>query len=104
MTETQACPRCGRALPDDAPRGLCPACLLGAALAGPGETADQPPGSDIEAPSGTGDTAADPRQAEGRHGSIGGETVEVDSQGSKVEESPTPPATLRYFGDYEIQA
>ena len=95
MTETQACPRCGRALPDDAPRGLCPACLLGAALAGPGETADQTPGSDIEAPSGTGETAADPRQAVRRPATIGGETVALDPRGSKVEESPAPQATVR---------
>src|SRR3954462_543216 len=33
MTEAPPCPRCGCALPDDAPRGLCPACLIAAALA-----------------------------------------------------------------------
>jgi hypothetical protein len=33
MSEPQSCPRCGRELPDDAPGGLCPACLIGAALA-----------------------------------------------------------------------
>jgi hypothetical protein len=26
------CPDCGAALPADAPRGLCPQCLMGAAL------------------------------------------------------------------------
>ncbi len=38
-----ACPRCGRALPGDAPQGLCPACLLTGAL---GEEPTWPPGAD----------------------------------------------------------
>src|SRR5271165_5346667 len=102
MTDIPPCPRCGRELPDDAPRGLCPACLLGVALAGPADPSDQTPGSDDDAPSGTGDTAADPRQAEGRPRTIG-ETVNLDSR----EPSATVPAsdtTIRYFGDYELQA
>ena len=32
MTPTTTCPECRRPLPADAPQGLCPACLLGAAL------------------------------------------------------------------------
>src|SRR5262245_22202060 len=32
MVETLVCPRCDRPLPGDAPRGLCPACLVHAAL------------------------------------------------------------------------
>ena len=28
MPATPACPRCHRPLPSDAPRGLCPTCLL----------------------------------------------------------------------------
>lgn len=32
MLQDQVCPRCGRPLHDDAPRGLCPACLLMAVL------------------------------------------------------------------------
>jgi len=32
MLQDQVCPRCGRPLYDDAPRGLCPACLLLAVL------------------------------------------------------------------------
>ncbi len=32
MSQRQTCPDCGSALPADAPRGLCPQCLLGAAL------------------------------------------------------------------------
>ena len=87
MTESQACPRCGRELPDDAPRGLCPACLLGAALASPGDTSDQTPGSDVDAPGEAGDTAADPRQAERRPGTIDGETVDLDSRGAGARRS-----------------
>jgi serine/threonine protein kinase len=33
MTATQACPECGVALPDNAPEGLCPQCLLKQAAA-----------------------------------------------------------------------
>ena len=28
MTATRVCPECGAAIPDEAPAGLCPACLL----------------------------------------------------------------------------
>src|SRR4051795_10600414 len=32
MAESSLCPRCGGAIPGDAPRGLCPACLMAFAL------------------------------------------------------------------------
>jgi tRNA A-37 threonylcarbamoyl transferase component Bud32 len=32
MSPERTCPDCGSTLPDDAPRGLCPECLMGAAL------------------------------------------------------------------------
>ncbi len=32
MSPKRTCPDCGSTLPDDAPRGLCPECLMGAAL------------------------------------------------------------------------
>ncbi len=41
------CPKCQRPLPDDAPQGLCPACLLGAALPA---TADVSPAATIGLP------------------------------------------------------
>src|SRR5262245_5333031 len=103
MTEIRTCPRCGRELPEDAPRGLCPACLLGAALADPGEAA-RTPASDAEAPGGAGDTAADPRHAEARPGTADAETIDVDSRATVTDESRAPPATIRYFGDYELYA
>src|SRR6478752_5119588 len=34
MTTAQVCPQCGKPLPSDGPQGLCPACLLKAALPG----------------------------------------------------------------------
>ncbi len=47
MTETKSCPKCGSALPADAPAGICPKCLLQAGLAGqasvePGQGAGTP--------------------------------------------------------------
>jgi eukaryotic-like serine/threonine-protein kinase len=32
MTELERCPQCGCEVPDDAPRGLCPVCMLGMVL------------------------------------------------------------------------
>ena len=34
MTTAHVCPQCGKPLPSDGPQGLCPACLLKAALPG----------------------------------------------------------------------
>ena len=34
MAEKRSCPECGTSLPPDAPRGLCPRCLMGAAVGG----------------------------------------------------------------------
>src|SRR5262245_14172619 len=45
MDPAPTCPDCGAPLPADAPRGLCPGCLLGAALARP--EADGP-GTNVE--------------------------------------------------------
>jgi serine/threonine protein kinase len=33
MTETKTCPKCGTALPENAPAGICPKCLMQAGLA-----------------------------------------------------------------------
>ncbi len=35
MTAPELCPKCGKRLPEDAPTGLCPSCLLAAAFAVP---------------------------------------------------------------------
>src|SRR4051794_30659416 len=96
MTEIPTCPRCGRELPYDAPRGLCPACLLGAALA------DDPnidPGSDEKHPSVTGVIPAGLRPP----GALV-ETVTTDSRDADAAMPPAPGTNIRYFGDYEVQA
>ncbi|MDB5351023.1 MAG: serine/threonine protein kinase [Planctomycetota bacterium] len=51
MSETNACPECGGTVPYDAPRGLCPRCLMGAATSqigggGPTGTRGGAPGVD----------------------------------------------------------
>jgi hypothetical protein len=88
MSEPQACPRCGRELTDDAPRGLCPVCLIGAALATSEEThaCGFKTGDD---PDETTDPSEGRIEPSGNSGSTG--TAEI-------------PAAIRYFGDYEIQA
>jgi hypothetical protein len=45
MSPVRTCPDCGAVLPPDAPRGLCPNCLIRAALARP---AGDGPGADTE--------------------------------------------------------
>src|SRR3954462_5981130 len=88
MTEAHTCPRCGRALPDDAPHGLCPACLIAAALASSEATQSHSPES------GTGtdpDETTDP--SGGRDAPAAGPTG-----------AAAAPAVVRYFGDYEVQA
>jgi hypothetical protein len=86
LTEAQPCTRCGRVLPDDAPRGLCPACLLEVALAESHETnafeagTIGDPGATADAMEGRADPSRD---------SIGGEA---------------DPAAIREFGDYELHA
>src|SRR5512140_541507 len=42
MAPEQKCPKCGALLPADAPKGLCPECLLEAALEPPLEKAVNP--------------------------------------------------------------
>src|SRR3954464_4265862 len=87
MTEAHACPRCGRALPDDAPPGLCPACLIAAAL-------DASEATQLYSPeSGTGtepDETTEP--SEGRADPATGPT------------GAAAPHVIRYFGDYEVRA
>jgi hypothetical protein len=45
MLQDQVCPRCGRRLHYDTPRGLCPACLLLAVLREESDHADSELGS-----------------------------------------------------------
>src|SRR3954470_8335079 len=58
---TQTCPRCGNALPEDAPAGLCPHCLLRSGLNAddrdPDRTLDLPPAT-ASAPTTRADTTS----------------------------------------------
>jgi serine/threonine-protein kinase len=101
MTEIRTCPRCGRVLPDDAPRGLCPVCLFDAAFAGPNDAADETLGPDSDAPSGIGDATAATPQGEVRPATLA-ETVTSFVQDPDMAASPAPGSIIRYFGDYEI--
>src|SRR5581483_9867573 len=42
-TPSATCPKCGAALPPEAPAGLCPRCLLEAGLASQSQAAGDPP-------------------------------------------------------------
>src|SRR4051812_40763753 len=97
MTANPTCPRCGRMLPEDAPRGLCPACLLAAAMGGPGDATDETSGPSSEEP---GD-AAGPSTTVGQSERLP-ETATSDAQG--LDAPLAPGSAVRYFGDYEVQA
>src|SRR4051812_10653111 len=47
---TAVCPKCGRALSPDAPRGLCAKCLFTAMLDGPLDSAPKPPADKASLP------------------------------------------------------
>src|SRR4051794_10295918 len=99
MTETQTCPRCGRTLPDDAPRGLCPACLLGAALRGPGDAVDEAPEPGPDASRGE----PGPATTAGPPGMLAA-TAATEAPDRDDVSPLAPGAAVRYFGDYEVQA
>ncbi len=42
MNETKTCPKCGAPLPENAPAGICPTCLLQAGLASAGDAGSSP--------------------------------------------------------------
>ena len=77
MIQAEACAECGRSVPDDAPHGLCPACLFDSALDG--------------GPAGFGAFDVDPLAP----------TREdfLDGLGSDDETDYVPPTTLRAGGE-----
>ena len=81
MTEAQHCPRCGCARPNDAPQGLCPACLIAAVM--------EP--SDVTGAYSRASKAAD--HADETTDPSGGR---VDSPGCPTDAAT--PVTVRYFG------
>ncbi len=102
MLELIACPRCGRELPDDAPRGLCPACLLGAAMTGPDETVDRELVSHEEMVTEAGGTATELGATDDGE-RYSRETLEMDSQQRAESEHGSALATIRYVGDYALK-
>jgi eukaryotic-like serine/threonine-protein kinase len=111
MTNPTICGRCGSALSDDAPQGLCPACLLQVALVGQMECDPKVADGATIPPSSAPATSYE-------RGS-GGRTVDLGREATTVAETVPPvhaavttqartgPAAaesvrLRYFGDYEL--
>jgi WD40 repeat protein len=111
MSATKTCPRCGKPLAEDAPQGLCPACLLQAGLS---EDHRREPaefsGATLSAPTVPPTQAAPDRSAEAIGAAL--DQTAVGSSAS-VQDAPTiglngdgpavaPLGTVRYFGDYEL--
>jgi hypothetical protein len=101
MSVTLTCPDCGAALPRDTLAGLCPRCLLRAALAGDTATSpDEPIPPPEPEPTAPDERAPTPAEAP---------TVavpppqEVPTVDLRPAGTPDPPlGTVRYFGDYEL--
>jgi WD40 repeat protein len=106
MVDGAICPKCGGAVPGDAPQGLCPACQMAFALdhepadpstGGPGDPSRQDPshagGETIAVGPLTNTTSATMSTQEGGVES-GGLARPADGTGSL--------GTVHYFGDYEL--
>ena len=111
MTDPTICGRCGSPLSEDAPQGLCPACLLQVALVGQAEynpeVADAATIPPTSAPAtnyepGSGDQTVDL----GRGATTVAETVAPADAAVTTQATAEPvaaaPGRLRYFGDYEL--
>lgn len=111
MTNSTICGRCGSTISDDAPHGLCPACLLQVALVGQAEftptvaeAATIPPASAPVASYVPGSNA--------RTGTLDPDGATVPAAASPLnaavtQQAMSDPASaahsrLRYFGDYEL--
>ena len=89
MNSTPAWPRCDQDVPEDAPGGLCPACLMLAALTDPASTLTD------EVPESGGETITHARK------SHSGDVNVLQDRG--VRDNGLPGGTVvRYFGDYEV--
>src|SRR5262245_14647334 len=103
MGEPNTCPECGAPLPTDAPRGLCPACLLRAATGGGARDACDPTGPQAGAGSATDSVP------EGQNPGRADETIPLGSgptgdRAAAEGEAPALPTGMRvrYFGDYVL--
>src|SRR5262245_9796847 len=102
MAERERCPNCGSGLPVDAPRGLCPACLLRQAL----DTDESATGATLEGAGpnpGAGTTVGlDPGPAARPPGTAADQPVSPGG-GPGGDAGPlSPGALVRPLGDYEL--
>ncbi len=105
MADPRRCPDCGASLPNDAPEGLCPACLMLAGLASEQkatgiatikpDSSGRPDDTELggEASAFTGETQT--TAAWSSVGDTNGATLAPQSAGAIL-------GTVRYFGDYEL--
>lgn len=99
MSEKLYCPDCGAPLAENAPAGLCPACLLMAGLS-PDAVPDESRGGTDSAPStdAAGGSARTTAEPEATHAWL----PTTRTRAALSRSAPTPIGTVRYFGDYEL--
>ncbi|HEX8200372.1 MAG TPA: WD40 repeat domain-containing serine/threonine protein kinase, partial [Isosphaeraceae bacterium] len=108
MNAEPTCPDCGDVLPHDAPAGLCPRCLLGAALAAPVDpsaTAAIPPPPEPERAMTAALARAGPPSGSRSKSPAGpaprpGDAPTVDIRPGAAAAAPASPRLV--FGDYEL--
>src|SRR5688572_11827591 len=94
MREAVLCPQCGRTLPDDAPQGLCPACMMKLGLGSEvSEQRTMPPAatSALEAA-----TLPPQRQARAGEETVAPPDAEFATEPETVAPGPTPAAVPGY--------
>ena len=107
MADPERCPDCGAELPANAPRGLCPACLLRQGLDSEGPDPSLPAEPTV-GDSGPGPTRHAPdAKTTGSDTPPPGTTVTVPPGDSSTVDGtdtpePEPGAVIRYFGDYVL--
>jgi WD40 repeat protein len=106
MADGAICPKCGRAVPGDAPQGICPACLMAFALNNePADSAPERAGTmSRQDPSHTGaDTIAVDTVDSTAAGTMGTQEGGLDSGGlARPADGDAALGTVHYFGDYEL--
>src|SRR4051812_2875905 len=89
MVSLITCPRCHSELTGDAPQGLCPACLLNAAMVEGSGSATSEPGTKRNTPT--------------MDHSPGDPSTEAATGNPTSGPRPASPlGSVRYFGDYEL--
>ena len=95
----KTCPDCGLLLPKDAPAGLCPVCLLRAALSEPADTSGVEQLQEFAKGAGPEAFNSDMEMAPDQPGTS---ITAIQSSEDLISQFPSPGSTLRYFGDYEL--